>query len=63
MPPSSMHAGCDEQACVNVLSIVCFSGVQGKVVWEGTVEEFDNSEVPIVRQFASGSLVGPIRYE
>ena len=37
--------------------------VQGSVVWEGTVEEFDTCEVPIVRQFASGSLDGPIRYE
>ncbi len=38
-------------------------GVQGKVVWEGTVYEFDHSDEPIVRQFASGSLAGPIRYE
>ena len=37
--------------------------VQGSVVWEGTVAEFDTCEVPIVRQFASGSLDGPIRYE
>ena len=37
--------------------------VQGSVVWEGTVAEFDSCEVPIVRQFASGSLDGPIRYE
>lgn len=37
--------------------------VQGSVVWEGTVEEFDSSEEPIVRQFASGSLDGPIQYE
>ena len=37
--------------------------VQGSVVWEGTVAEFDTCGVPIVRQFASGSLDGPIRYE
>lgn len=34
----------------------------GKVVWEGTTEEFDNTDEPIVRQFASGSLEGPISY-
>ena len=37
--------------------------MQGKVVWEGPVEEFDSTDEPIVRQFASGSLQGPIRYE
>jgi len=36
---------------------------QGSVVWEGSVKEFDTCEEPIVRQFASGSLEGPIRYE
>ena len=36
---------------------------QGAVVWEGSVEEFDTCDVPIVRQFASGSLDGPIQYE
>lgn len=36
---------------------------EGKVVWEGTVEEFDSTDEPIVRQFASGSLGGPIKYE
>ena len=36
---------------------------QGAVVWEGSVEEFDTCDVPIVRQFASGSLNGPIQYE
>ncbi|CAL8470343.1 g9885 [Coccomyxa elongata] len=36
---------------------------EGKVVWEGPVEEFDSTDEPIVRQFASGSLQGPIRYE
>ena len=34
----------------------------GKVVWEGTSEEFDTTEEPIVRQFATGSLKGPIVY-
>ena len=34
----------------------------GKVVWEGTSEEFDKTEEPIVRQFATGSLTGPIVY-
>lgn len=34
----------------------------GEVVWEGTVDEFDTSSEPIVRQFASGSLTGPITY-
>ena len=37
-------------------------GVGGKVVWEGTSEEFDTTEEPIVRQFATGSLEGPIVY-
>ncbi|KAL4423431.1 hypothetical protein ABPG77_005383 [Micractinium sp. CCAP 211/92] len=36
---------------------------QGRVVWEGSVEEFDTTDEPIVRQFASGSLQGPIKYE
>ena len=31
-------------------------------VWEGTVQEFDTTDEPIVRQFASGSLDGPIIY-
>jgi ABC-type transporter Mla maintaining outer membrane lipid asymmetry ATPase subunit MlaF len=34
----------------------------GVVVWEGSVEEFDTTDEPIVRQFASGSLQGPIVY-
>lgn len=37
--------------------------MQGKVVWEGSVDEFDSTKEPIVRQFASGSLNGPIKYE
>lgn len=35
---------------------------EGKVVWEGPTAEFDTSTNPIVRQFADGSLLGPIRY-
>lgn len=35
---------------------------QGKVVWEGPVSEFDTTDEPIVRQFAEGSLEGPISY-
>lgn len=35
---------------------------EGKVVWEGPTAEFDTSINPIVRQFADGSLLGPIRY-
>lgn len=35
---------------------------EGKVVWSGTSEEFDRTTNPIVRQFADGSLDGPIRY-
>lgn len=34
----------------------------GRVVWQGTVAEFDSTDEPIVRQFASGSLNGPITY-
>ena len=36
---------------------------EGKVAWEGSVAEFDTTDEPIVRQFASGSLKGPIVYE
>lgn len=35
---------------------------EGRVVWEGSVDEFDSCDEPIVRQFASGSLNGPITY-
>lgn len=35
---------------------------EGRVVWEGSVHEFDTTDEPIVRQFASGSLDGPIVY-
>ncbi|BBN06376.1 phospholipid/cholesterol/gamma-HCH transport system ATP-binding protein [Marchantia polymorpha subsp. ruderalis] len=34
----------------------------GKVVWEGLTAEFETTTNPIVRQFANGSLRGPIRY-
>ncbi|WOL00237.1 hypothetical protein Cni_G08950 [Canna indica] len=35
---------------------------EGKIVWEGMTDEFNTTANPIVRQFASGSLDGPIRY-
>ncbi|XP_050241740.1 protein TRIGALACTOSYLDIACYLGLYCEROL 3, chloroplastic isoform X3 [Quercus robur] len=35
---------------------------EGKVVWQGMTHEFTTSANPIVKQFASGSLDGPIRY-
>lgn len=35
---------------------------EGVVVWEGSVDEFEISEVPIVKQFRTGSLKGPIEY-
>lgn len=35
---------------------------EGKVVWEGMTHEFTSSANPIVQQFASGNLDGPIRY-
>ena len=34
---------------------------QGKVQWEGMVTEIDTTENPFVRQFASGSVTGPIK--
>ncbi|XP_023516021.1 protein TRIGALACTOSYLDIACYLGLYCEROL 3, chloroplastic-like isoform X3 [Cucurbita pepo subsp. pepo] len=34
----------------------------GKVVWQGMTREFTTSTNPIVQQFASGSLDGPIKY-
>jgi ABC-type transporter Mla maintaining outer membrane lipid asymmetry ATPase subunit MlaF len=37
---------------------------EGRVVWEGSAEEFEADASPeIVRQFANGSLEGPIRYD
>ncbi|XP_011084646.1 protein TRIGALACTOSYLDIACYLGLYCEROL 3, chloroplastic [Sesamum indicum] len=35
---------------------------EGRVVWQGMTHEFSSSTNPIVQQFASGSLDGPIRY-
>ncbi|XP_034932493.2 protein TRIGALACTOSYLDIACYLGLYCEROL 3, chloroplastic isoform X2 [Populus alba] len=35
---------------------------EGKVVWQGMTDEFMTSASPIVQQFASGSLDGPIKY-
>lgn len=35
---------------------------EGRILWEGTNLEFDTTSNPIVRQFAEGSLKGPIRY-
>jgi len=35
---------------------------KGTVVWQGSVGEFDTTDEPIVRQFAEGSLNGPIQY-
>jgi ABC-type transporter Mla maintaining outer membrane lipid asymmetry ATPase subunit MlaF len=35
---------------------------EGRVVWQGDQDEFNNTKEAIVRQFASGSLEGPISY-
>ncbi|KAJ7973617.1 putative Abc transporter [Quillaja saponaria] len=35
---------------------------KGKIVWQGMTHEFTSSTNPIVQQFASGSLDGPIKY-
>lgn len=35
---------------------------KGRVVWEGPTSEFDTTDEPIVRQFADGTLNGPISY-
>ncbi|ESW11735.1 hypothetical protein PHAVU_008G055500 [Phaseolus vulgaris] len=35
---------------------------KGTIVWEGMTQEFTTTTNPIVQQFASGSLDGPIRY-
>ncbi|NJO72948.1 MAG: ABC transporter ATP-binding protein [Leptolyngbyaceae cyanobacterium RM1_406_9] len=34
---------------------------KGKVQWEGTVDEIDSTDQPLVRQFFSGSIHGPIQ--
>lgn len=36
---------------------------EGMVVWTGTSQEFEETEEPIVKQFRTGSLGGPIKYE
>ena len=33
----------------------------GKIQWEGTVNEIDSTNNPIVRQFFNASVKGPIR--
>ena len=38
--------------------VICL--YQGKVQWEGSVAEIDTTENPVVRQFFSGSVEGPI---
>ncbi|KAL2941499.1 Protein TRIGALACTOSYLDIACYLGLYCEROL 3 chloroplastic [Bienertia sinuspersici] len=35
---------------------------EGEIVWEGLTHEFTTSRSPIVQQFASGNLEGPIKY-
>ncbi len=39
--------------------IVCL--YRGKVQWEGSVREIDTTENPLIRQFFSGSVEGPIQ--
>ncbi|NDJ23304.1 ATP-binding cassette domain-containing protein [Nostoc sp. B(2019)] len=34
---------------------------EGKVQWQGTVSEIDSTEHPLIRQFISGSVHGPIK--
>ncbi len=34
---------------------------QGKMQWEGTTEDIDRTEHPLIRQFFSGSVNGPIQ--
>lgn len=34
---------------------------QGKVQWQGTVNDIDTTDEPLVRQFFSGSVAGPIQ--
>mmetsp|Transcript_3586 Transcript_3586/g.10418 ORF Transcript_3586/g.10418 Transcript_3586/m.10418 type:complete len:373 (+) Transcript_3586:487-1605(+) len=36
---------------------------EGSVVWTGSVDEFEETDVPIVKQFRTGSLKGPIEYK
>ena len=39
--------------------VVCL--YQGKVQWQGTVDQLDTTDHPLIRQFVSGSLQGPIQ--
>jgi phospholipid/cholesterol/gamma-HCH transport system ATP-binding protein len=34
---------------------------QGKVQWQGSINEVDNTDHPLIRQFMSGSIKGPIQ--
>ncbi|WP_414544412.1 ABC transporter ATP-binding protein [Nostoc sp. CCY0012] len=34
---------------------------QGKVQWQGTVSDIDSTDNPLIRQFVSGSVKGPIQ--
>lgn len=36
---------------------------QGKIIWQGTVAELDQTDNPYVRQFVNGSSQGPIKVE
>ena len=47
---------------LDVVSHCAHCAILVQVVWEGTTAEFDTTDEPIVRQFASGSLRGPILY-
>jgi len=39
--------------------VVCL--YRGKVQWQGSVEQLDSTDHPLIRQFLSGSLQGPIQ--
>jgi len=34
---------------------------QGKLQWQGRISEIDNTDHPLIRQFMSGNLSGPIQ--
>ncbi len=36
---------------------------KGKIIWQGTVKEMDNTDNPYVRQFINGCSQGPIKVE
>lgn len=68
-PPPSNHAGITSYVVVTHQHSTIRRAVdriiflhEGRVAWEGPVGEFDSTQEPIVRQFASGSLDGPIVY-